>query len=225
MTGYDSLLLDFDGVLVTVVDRARRIEACREAAVDELDAYEFTLDRETITTLSHSVPPETVQSMSAQLGVAPEALWQFRDDLLAAVLQDAAAEGTKRPYPDVAALSDLDVPMGIASNNQHRIVEFVLEEYEFGEQFETVHGREPRLESLQHKKPEPTLLERALGDLGTSNPLYVGDKQKDVVAARRAGMDGVFVRREHNRDRSLDPAPSYEITSLEDLVPLFEASE
>lgn len=223
MTGYDSLLLDFDGVLVTVLDRERRLAACWDAVVGGFSTN-IALDRETVTTLSHSVSPDRVQSMSYQLDVAPETLWQLRDDLLERVLTDAAAKGRKRPYPDVAALAKLDVPLGIASNNQRRIVEYILDEYEFREQFETVHAREPRLESLQHKKPEPTLLERAHEDIEGSNPLYVGDKQKDIIAANRAGMDAAFVRRDHNSDRALNPVPTHEITSLDDLVPLFEVT-
>lgn len=221
MSEYDSLVLDFDGVLVTVLDREHRLAACWDVVVDGF-SDNVSLDRETVTTLSHSVSPETIQSMSQQLGVAPERLWGLRDDLLDTVLRDAAASGRKRPYPDVAALREFDVPLGIASNNQRRIVEYILTEYDLEAQFETVHAREPRLESLEYKKPEPTLLDRAREDLGGSNSLYVGDKQTDILAARRAGMDAAFIRREHNSDRALDPTPTYELRSLEDLVPLFE---
>lgn len=222
MTGYDSLLLDYDGVLVSVVDRAARMEACYEVAVADAADRAFSLDREAIRTLSHTVPPEEVHSMSEELGIPPETLWEFRDDMLAAVLKDAARAGTKRPYPDIAVLSEMDVPLGIASNNQRRIVEYILDEYEFGEYFETVHGREPRLGSLKQKKPAPTLLERARDDIGCSNPLYVGDKQTDIVAAERAGMDAALIRRKHNRDRSVDVEPAHEVTSLEELLPLLE---
>ncbi len=223
MTDYDSLILDFDGVLVTVLDSEARIEACCRVALEQLGTRDLSLSRETITTLAHSVSPERIDSLSEQLDTAPETLWQFRDDVLNTVLRDAARARTKRPFPDTAALSELtDVPVGIASNNQLRIVEYVLDEYEFADRFETVHAREPELASLVLKKPEPILLERVREDLGSSNPLYVGDKQKDIVAAQRAGMDVAFVRREHNRDRQLDYDPTYEIASLQELVPLFE---
>ncbi len=223
MTGYDSLILDFDGVLVTVLDSDSRIEACCRVAIEQLGTRDIALGRETIPTLAHSVSLERIDSLSDRFDTAPETLWRFRDDVLATVLKDAANSGTKRPFPDVAALTQLsDVPLGIASNNQLRVVEHVLDEYEFARQFETVHAREPELASLELKKPEPILLERAWDDIGGSNPLYVGDKQKDIVAAGRAGMDAAFVRREHNDDRSLEYEPAHEITSLEELLPLFE---
>jgi phosphoglycolate phosphatase len=222
MTGYDSLVLDYDGVLATVLDRDARTEACCRVAAEEFGDRAVTPERESVQTLSRSVAPETVRSMSEQLDTTPDTLWRFRDDMLATVLNDAATAGTKRPYPDVGALADLSVPLGIASNNQRRVVEHGLDEYGFRDRFETVHAREPRLESLENKKPEPTFLERAWEDLATSNPLYVGDKEKDVLAAERAGMDVAFMRREHNRNRTIEHDPTYEVSSLDAVASLVE---
>ncbi|MFC7059475.1 HAD family hydrolase [Halovenus salina] len=108
----------------------------------------------------------------------------------------------------------------MASNNQRRVVEHILDEYEFADAFETVHAREPCLDSLALKKPEPTFLERAREDIGTRNPLYVGDKEKDIVAAQRAGMDVAFMRRDHNRTRSLETTPTHSVTDLDEVVGL-----
>lgn len=222
MTQYDTLILDHDGVVMTVLDGDARAEACLRVGLRELQDRELSLPRDTIETLAHSVSPGTVTSMSQRLDTTPERLWRFRDDVLEAVLTDAAAQGTKRPYPDVDALSDLDAPVGIASNNQRRVVESLLEEYGLASQFETVRAREPELASLNRKKPAPTFLERAWDDVGGSNPLYVGDKGTDILAARRAGIDVAFLRREHNRDRSLDYEPTYEVDTLDTVVGLFE---
>jgi phosphoglycolate phosphatase len=223
MTGYDSLVLDYDGVLATVLDRDARTEACCRVAAEEFSDRDLTPERESVRTLSRSVAPETVRSMSEQLDTTPDTLWRFRDDMLATVLNDATTAGTKQPYPDVGVLADLPVPLAIASNNQRRVVEHGLDEYDFRERFIAVHAREPHLESLDNKKPEPTFLERAWADLATSNPLYVGDKGKDVLAANRAGMDVAFMRRDHNRDRAIEHDPTYEVSSLEDIVPLVES--
>lgn len=225
MTAYDSVILDHDGVLVTVLDSEKRTEACWRA-VDSVAPSGLALDRETITTLSNSVSPETVEELSDELGISPQTLWRFRDDMLAKVLTDAAVDGWKRPYADVDALSRLStVPLAVASNNQRRVVERILTEHEFVRPFETIHAREPRLGSLQNKKPEPTFLRRAQDDIDTVNPLYVGDKETDIVAAQRAGMDVAFIRRDHNRDRSLDGVPTYEVRSLDEVVGLVADSE
>ena len=221
MTSYDGLILDYDGVVVNVVDRDTRVQACCRLALREFREHGIVPNRESIAKLAHSVSTEEVQSLSTHLDTTPETLWRCRDDILFSVMTDAARRGEKKPYPDTAALFELDVPLGIASNNQRRVVEFIVEEYGIAERFGTIHAREPVLESLKLKKPSPTLLERAQADLGVSNPLFVGDKQKDVIAARRAGMDVAYIRREHNGDRPLEYEPTYEVTTLEEVAALF----
>ncbi|MFC7074149.1 HAD family hydrolase [Halovenus rubra] len=223
MTGYDSLVLDYDGVLATVLDKEARTEACCRVAFEEFLDRDVTPQRETVQRLSRSVTPETVHTLSRQLDTTADALWEFRDDMLATVLNEATTAGRKRPYPDVGALADLKVPLGIASNNQRRVVTHGLTEYEMVSKFETVHAREPQLESLHNKKPAPTFLESAWADLDSQNPLYVGDKETDVLAAQRAGMDVALIRRDHNRDRNIGHDPTYEVSSLDAVVSLFES--
>lgn len=86
-------------------------------------------------------------------------------------------------------LERLDLPLGNVSNNQHATVEFLLAHYDL-DGFRTAYGRQPTLAGAAGRKPE--YLERALADLDTSEALYVGDSEKDIVAARRAGIDSVF---------------------------------
>ena len=222
MAGYDSLILDHDGVLVSIVDSDTRIRTCCRRAADAFRDVGVVPDAETIEKLAFSVSPDELHSLSDRFDATPERLWRCRDDLLAAVLKDAARNGEKAPYPDVEVLSRLDVPLGIASNNQHRIVSFVVEEHGLDDHFETIHAREPTLDSLDEKKPSPTYLRRAKADLGVSNPLYVGDKEKDVVAGKRAGIDVAFLRRDHNADRSLAVEPTHEVSSLEAVAPMVD---
>jgi HAD superfamily hydrolase (TIGR01549 family) len=222
MTAYDSLILDHDGVLVTIVDSNQRLDPFQTLASREFRDRGIPPESVSLSTLAHSVTPDTVETMSEQLEVTPETLWRARDDVLATVLQDAATEGSKRPYSDIEALSETEVPLGVASNNQRRVVEFVLDEYDLTNLFETVHARESTLASLSRKKPSPTFLEAAQTEMAVSNPLYVGDKESDVLAARRAGMDSVFLRRSHNESRELDCDPTYDVETLTAVVDLVE---
>lgn len=222
MTTHDALILDYDGVVVNILDRRARMQACWRLALEEFREQEFLSHRRSVQTLAHSVSPEEVQSLSNEFGTPPETLWRYRDDLLASVMTDAARNGEKKPFPDVQALNGVDVPVGVASNNQRRVVEFITDEYGLTSRFETIHARDPVLESLKLKKPAPTFLRRAQADLEASRPLYVGDKQKDVIAARRAEMDVAFMRRAHNADLVLDYEPTYEVATLEDVAALFE---
>lgn len=58
--------------------------------------------------------------------------------------------------------------------------------------------------------------------LDTDTGLYVGDRRTDLLAAQRAGLDGVFLRREHDRDVELETEPAAEIDSLADIEPLLD---
>ena len=222
MAAYDGLILDHDGVVATLVDGDWRTDAFRERVATAFHDRDISMESLSLSRLAHSVSPETVREMSEGLDATAETLWRVRDDALAAVLQDATSDGIKRPYDDVDAIKRVDVPLGVASNNQHRVVEFVLDEYDLRSQFAAVHAREPELSSLPRKKPSPTFLEAARDDIGVSNPLYVGDKETDVVAAQRAGMDASFLRRDHNENRAIDVDPAYEMSALSDVVGLFD---
>jgi phosphoglycolate phosphatase-like HAD superfamily hydrolase len=108
--------------------------------------------------------------------------------------------------------------MGIVSNNQHATVETIVDHYELDDHFDVVYGRQPTIEDVANKKPEPHYLEKALGDLGVEEAIYVGDSVKDVEVARRVGIDAAFVRRSHNEAIELPHDPALEVPDLEALV-------
>ncbi|MXR53092.1 HAD-IA family hydrolase [Halovenus sp. WSH3] len=220
---YDSLLLDFDGVVVNVLPDERRLPAFRERITAELMNRDTdAIDDSLVERLAHSVSPEDLPRLSERVGIDPEALWRARDDALADVLTEAARDGHKTPYEDVTAVSELDRPVGIVSNNQRRIVESISRE--FGLAFDAVQAREPHPDSLRRKKPEPTFLEETVQALGAEEPLFVGDKETDVLAGRRAGLDTVLIRRGHNADREVDVEPTYEVDGLDTVVELIGES-
>lgn len=209
--GYDSLLLDHDGVLVTLGDESHLIRAARDALADMgVDDP----DPEAVDTISMWATQEGLDGVSERYGLDPDRLWRARDDHARDALVAQTRNGRKSPYEDVDVLGEFDRPLGIVSNNQTRVVEFVLDHYGLGGPIETVHARSPTPESLAHKKPAPTYLERAMGDLGVQNPLYVGDSESDVVAGTRAGLDTAFLRRTHNVDDTLSVEPTYEVSGL-----------
>lgn len=217
---YDAVIFDNDGVLVELSDRTlfRRAAHDTFAAIgaddpprEHVDALQFVAnDRVT----------DTLEPLAADLGVDPETLWTTRDEFAATAQLNAVRHGAKSPYPDVDQLADIDVPMGVVSNNQHATVDGVLREYDLTEHFETWYGRDHNLMGLRNKKPNPHYLNRAITDLDASNPLYVGDSRTDIVAAHRAGIDAAFLRRPHRRDYDLEITPEHELQGLDDLHPL-----
>jgi phosphoglycolate phosphatase-like HAD superfamily hydrolase len=217
---YDGLLLDHDGVIVTLGDHTALHDAAHDAFRD-VGISDPAPDA--VDTLSIAVTDQELTSLSERYDVDPDALWHARDDRVRDVLFDETTAGRKAPYDDVTALADCTVPMGIVSNNQTRIVEFVLDHYDLGHHFGTLHARAPDRSSLTRKKPRPTYLEDAMADLGIENPLYVGDSESDVEAGQRAGLDVAFLRRDHNADATLDHDPTYDVDGLDAIVDILES--
>ena len=220
---YDGLLLDHDGVLVELFDLDAMTAGLRQYGEPCFRALGLDPEPALFDSFSVGAEIDEVRAVARRHSVDPDTLWRCRDDAIAATLREATHAGEKEPYEDVGAIGTVDLPRGIVSNNQRRIVEFVLAEHGLRELFGTVRAREPALSSLNRKKPAPTYLEGAMEDLGVERPLYVGDSESDVVAARHAGVDVVFLRREHNAATSLAVDPTYEATSLEEVVGLIRA--
>jgi len=218
---YDSLLLDHDGVLVSVLDDATRSDAFREYLLSQFQAAGIESNGDAVIEALNGGPSrEEVLELSEEFSCDPEALWQCRDEALATALKEAARNGEKTPYEDIDVVADLESPVGIVSNNQTRVIEFILDSRGVLDAFDVLHARDPTLDSLAHKKPDPTLLRKAMDDMGVENPLYVGDKESDVIAGNRASLDVALLRREHNADRAIDTQPTYEVSSLSAVVDL-----
>jgi len=211
---YDAVVLDNDGVISTMTDPAVMIRAVRDAFGD---LGVVNPDQEDVEKLRYGVTPDILQTVADRYGLKPGPFW-FRRDMRSSLVQEREIRaGRKALYEDVGSLSDIDQPLGIVSSNQHRTVQTILREYQMEDQFETVYGREMDVQSLHKKKPNPHYLDLAIEDLGAKNPLYVGDSETDVEAAVAAGIDSVFLRREHRATTKLDVAPTYEIETLEAL--------
>lgn len=111
-------------------------------------------------------------------------------------------------------LSD-DLDIGIVSNNQHEMVEHVVDQFDLG--VDIYYGRQPTFEGLDRCKPDPPSLERALDDLDANRAGYVGDRESDVTVAEAAGLDSAFVRRSFNAETRLGTEPTYDVDSLYEL--------
>ena len=209
---YDGLLLDHDGVLVTLCSR-QALRAAATAAFDEAGVSDPS--GRDVDTITIRVDETELCAVADRHGIDPDRLWECREAQIERTLRRATRTGAKVPYDDVGCLDRVTVPIGIVSNNQRRIVEFVLREHGLSKYVETIRARPPTRASLRKKKPDPTYLDAAAADLGCSNPLYVGDSESDVVAGQRAGVDTLFLRRDHNASRYLDAEPIGEIEGLD----------
>ncbi|MFB6095568.1 MAG: HAD family hydrolase [Halodesulfurarchaeum sp.] len=209
--GYDTLLLDNDGIITEVTDRSMLgraiVEAFRDMGVPDPST-------EHVNSLVAGVTPERLERVCSAYNVAAGSFWRRRDQRCWLVQARELRAGRKELYDDVSAVLNLSLPMGVVSSNQHATVAAVLEHYGLEGSVDTFYGRTMTVESLERKKPSPYFLERAAADLGATNPLMVGDSEADIRAADRAGMDSVLVRRPHRSDASLEATPTYEVGSL-----------
>ena len=221
---YDAVLLDHDGVLVELLDRETLAAGLREHGTTRFRTLGVDPDPTVVDTLNVGAEADEIQRLADERGVDAGRLWHHRDEAIATTLREATRAGQKDPYDDVAALDRVDLPLGVVSNNQRRLVEFVLGEHGLADRFETVRARAPTLGSLDRRKPAPTYLEAAAADLGVDRPLYVGDSETDVVAAQRAGFDAAFLRRSHNTGRELSRSPTVEVTGLDEVVGLLDGA-
>ena len=210
---YDAVVFDNDGVLIEPTDRGRLTAAVTETfaefdvRVDEAVAHEM-VDRD-------AVPDDGFEN---EYGIDPAAFWERREAIASATQCEAIRTGEKDLYDDIDAVTALPHRMGVVSNNQHATIEFILDHHDLTDHFETAYGRVPTLPGAYRKKPDPSYIEQALDDLNTRNALYVGDSEKDVVAAQRAGIDSAFVRRAHRADLDLSVEPTHEVTDLYELA-------
>ncbi|WP_254765739.1 HAD family hydrolase [Salinilacihabitans rarus] len=214
---YDAVVFDNDGVLTTPTRREALRRAMRTAfeSVGAVAPADEHLD----TLISPDVP--SLRSIATEHGVEASELWAARERAAVEVQYEEIRAGQKTLYDDVSSLDDLTAPRAIVSNNQHETIANIVEHFGL-DGFDPWYGREPTIAGIERKKPTPYYLERAIDDIGCSNPLYVGDSWVDVAAADAVGIDSAFVWRDH-RDGydltafDLESEPTHEIDTLAEL--------
>jgi len=215
VSGYDAVLFDNDGVLVAPPARETQAAAIRDAFA-ELGVTR--IDDEHVSALRHGVTVDRLEEIARAYDLDAAELWAARERHDEQSQFDAFRAGDRGLYDDVSALDNVVGRRGVVSNNHHTTVEFILDFFGLDGAFDTYYGREKTVESLRLKKPNTHYLDRALADLDADSALYVGDSASDIVAAHRAGMDPVFVRREHNDDVDHETPPAFEVESLHEVV-------
>jgi len=208
-------LFDMDGVLLEGRGTDPGVHA--RALDDLLDDRGMEVADEHRATLSTYEYTDAFVDACAAVGVDPEGFYTARERRSAARTVDHAAG--RALFDDVDALDRLPdrVAVGLVSNNYHRTVRFVVDHFGLTA-FDVVRGRDVGPTGFERRKPNPYYLTETLDALGATEGLYVGDRETDVVAAERAGLDGVFLRRPHNADTELGVEPTAEIDGLDEVA-------
>lgn len=225
---YEAVIFDNDGVLV----RADHLPVHRQAVRAAFAAHGVDdPDPADVEAMALGVTLPELRTVADRYGIDPVAFWRTRDEASSAAQIEGVANGLKRPYDDTAILRELDVPAAVVSTNQQPTLEFLLDRFDLADHVVGAYGRAPTLVDLVRKKPGPYFLTRALADLerargdgplAPADVLMVGDSESDVRAARAAGVDSAFVRREHRADYDLAVAPDHELANLHGLARLLD---
>ncbi|MFQ3476608.1 HAD family hydrolase [Halonotius sp. F2-221B] len=207
------VLFDMDGV---VLEGRGTDDTVHDRALDDaIDDRGLAVDADTHALLAgYEYDTDFVRGCD-RLGIDPVEFYDRRERHSASYAIDRLKAGHRTLYPDsdaIAALAD-DYTLGVISNNYNSVVEFVVDHYGL-DAFEYVRGRDPGVDGFYRRKPRPNYLLGCRNALGGTDGVYVGDRETDVLAARRAGLDAIFIRRDHNNDVSLPVEPRAEIDSL-----------
>lgn len=215
---YDTVLFDMDGILLE--GRGTHPEVYRRAARDALAELGLVDPPETAaTTLGAVRYDESMADVCADLGVDRDDFWAARERHASRRTNERIRTGDRGVFDDVDALADLSdgTRLGLVSNNRQATVDFVAERVVAEETFEVAIGRAPTIADYNRRKPEPEFIETGLETMTVDDALYVGDRETDVIAAERAGIDAALVQRSHNAVGTVDREPALVLESLYDL--------
>lgn len=210
------LLFDMDGV---ILDGWGTDDAVHSRALnDVLEDRDMRVTGDLRRQLETYEYDDDFRAACEELGVDPATFYRAREERSAKRSIERLAVGIRHLCLDVDALEELaDIAqIGLVSNNYHPTVEFVVDHFRL-DAFSFVRGRDLGPDGFRRRKPDPHYLNEALDALDAEGGIYVGDRATDVIAAERAGLDGVFLRREHNAGLDLDVEPFAEIGSLREL--------
>ena len=210
---YDIVGFDLDGVLLDSVSKNH-------------NNWKYRMLRKT---LAHFDIPDTRQNMEKiymenlanniemfcrDFGIdKSETLWQVREKNLREEKYQAILSSEISLFHDVKILEVLgrSHTLAICSNVTQKMLDFSLNHFSLGECFSCWVGRNGDLEDLARIKPNPYFLNKMIAMLNSTSILYVGDREQDLVAARKAGIDSLLLSRNGNKGdiQSLDELAAY----------------
>lgn len=209
-----AILFDMDGV---ILQGGRTDDVVYERAADRVLSELGVEATETHRRRLSEHGYDEVEAACLDLALDPERFWERREARACDIANARIEAGERSLYPDVDSVYDFGdaTTLALVSNNRHGTATFVAEH--FGLPFDVARGRDPTVDGLARKKPAPDYLDATMDTLGRSEGIYVGDREKDMIAAGRAGLEGAFLRRSHNQDVPLPADATYELESLSDL--------
>jgi HAD superfamily hydrolase (TIGR01509 family) len=207
---YDAYLFDWDGTL------ARTLESWLKILSNQAKAYNLTpTDRQISERFGD-------WSWALDFGLDPELLPTFKDEVVAR----AKADNPRAPLYNhalevVRLLHAQGKKLALISASPRQVIEVATKHHKIAKQFDAIIAGE----MITNHKPNPESLHAAMQLLGVrpARALMLGDSEKDLLAAKNAGIDSLlFYPPSHNLFydesylRSLGPC--YVIASWQELL-------
>lgn len=217
---YDAVIFDFDGVLMdSGFDGFQWALDEREKLIEKKD-WNMDLNklRQGIFQPSHSEDLERIMNQEnvswSQLRAMEEAVAERKVEM--------ASTGEIEVFEDAKKiLGNLNCPKAVVSNAYNDYLQTLLEELDIKDEIDFwIAPRLAKIKSYRDKmKPEPEMIEEALESLGTENAVMVGDQVSDILAARNAGIDSIYIDRSGDTESKAD----YSVKSLTEALEIMKS--
>lgn len=219
------VLFDMDGVLLE--GRSTLPGVYADAADAAIETLGCDVDDRQRRVLRAHPPAAELRAVCSALDVDAERFWKRKERAASRLSHERIRAGERAAQDDLSAAVAIarERPAAIVSNNRHETVRFVADRFELESAFDVVRGRDPTLEGFDRRKPDPSYLSETMDELGVTEGVYVGDRPKDVLAAARAGLDAVLLRRAHHPEEPVAGSPAAVIESLHGLERVVDAIE
>jgi HAD superfamily hydrolase (TIGR01549 family) len=215
---FKSVVFDMDGVILNSLVNS---EQWKYDAVDQsleergLDPEELS-KRQKDSLLGDKGYSHCVKT-AKEVGVNPRKVWNLIAEKTTLARERQLENGDFELYDHakdtIEALHEEEVELGIISNAPEMAVELAIEHFDLKRYFKFYAGVR-NFEDLQARKPHPNHLELAKAELKRDPFAYVGDAESDLIAAQRAEMSSIWVKRS---EASMDVTPDYEVKKVSEI--------
>ena len=189
-------VFDLDG---TLIDSAPDLHATANKLMAEMQLPEINL--EIITSfIGNGIPMLVRRALEHNKASTEAEAFDKAVKRFMAIYAQAPAENTI-VYPGVLeamkAFRAAGVRLGVCTNKAESLSRAVLDELGLAEFFEVVIGGD----TLSTRKPDPTGLLQAVGQLGadTHSALYIGDSEVDAETAKKADLRFALFKRGYRK--------------------------
>jgi HAD superfamily hydrolase (TIGR01549 family) len=214
---YDAVIFDKDGVLLDSMSNGfkwadeMRIKMARDMG-KEIDMNDSRM-------IVRASTVEKLEEAVEATGLEAETIGRIEEEIAKRKIEKMK-NGDIQLFTDTKAvlekLEKMQIPRSVASNAPEQTTRFTVKNFGIENYFETV--RSPPLDDIHEfvrlKKPSPHMLEDAIETMDASNPVMVGDSDDDIKAAKKAGVDSIFV----NTNGGTDLNPTHKVQRLKSVL-------